>query len=41
MTGSPKIKSGSRDPDHTHVGVVCHAKANTWHGLPVHKIWRP
>jgi len=35
-----KIKNGSRDHDHAHMKEVCHRSANTWYGLPVHKIWR-
>jgi len=27
-----------RDPDHAHLGLVCHTKANASHGKPVHKI---
>jgi len=34
MMGDPKFekkinKNGSRDPDHAHLRVVCHAKAKT------------
>jgi len=29
VIGAPKFKSGSRDPDHAHLGVVCNPKTNT------------
>jgi len=32
-------RRGSCDPDHAHLRVVCHHKANTWYKLPVPKIW--
>jgi len=32
-TMGPKIKKVSRDPDHTHLRVAFHFKANTWYSL--------
>ena len=37
----PKFKNGSHDPDHVHLGVVCHRNSNEliWH-ICVYEIWR-
>jgi len=40
MIGAKLKENWSRDPDHTHYGVVYHLKANTWYILLVYKIWR-
>jgi len=38
MIWVPKFKNGSHDPDHAHLGVVCHPTANAGYGLPEYKI---
>jgi len=39
MTGAPKCRNRSRDPDHAYLGKVSQQKAGTSHGQLVYKIW--
>ena len=38
MAWAPKRRNGSHDPDHAHLGIVRHHKANTSRGQLLYEI---